>query len=247
MARKLYCKNNECKHHTENDSCNRVARIGCNGYCQNFEKGFYYYIHLVWRALGKSNYIDFIDINGQPDLRIGIYYVCKIYHLHFSVKEWAACRMLQFHMTENGDGLSYDQIVKGNLDVDECLKLENEFLQGNIPRLIEEKRLKDYQPFGWLSPTGTFTEADIARHEQEAGRLIDHLGFRDEYKAWWLESHGRTKRDFLVNVKGYCLVHNPSGSGGYIVSYEKNLTRKQREFYINTLWKLATDSKQNYI
>ena len=37
-------------------------------------------------------------------------------------------------------------------------------------------------------------------------------------------------RQFLAQVKGYCLIHNPSGTGGYIVTYIKELTNKQREF-----------------
>ena len=40
----------------------------------------------------------------------------------------------------------------------------------------------------------------------------------------------RLYRDFLTEVKGYCLIHNPSGTGGYIVTNIKELTKKQREF-----------------
>ena len=37
-------------------------------------------------------------------------------------------------------------------------------------------------------------------------------------------------RDFLSEVKGYCLIHNPSGYTGYIVTNMKNLTKQQKEF-----------------
>ena len=40
----------------------------------------------------------------------------------------------------------------------------------------------------------------------------------------------RLYRDFLAEVKGYCLIHNPSGTGGYIVTNIKELTKKQRGF-----------------
>ena len=36
--------------------------------------------------------------------------------------------------------------------------------------------------------------------------------------------------DFLSSEKGYCLIHNPFGDGGYIVTNTKPLTKKQREF-----------------
>lgn len=34
----------------------------------------------------------------------------------------------------------------------------------------------------------------------------------------------------LSEVKGYCLIHNPSGYTGYIVTNMKNLTKQQKEF-----------------
>ena len=39
-----------------------------------------------------------------------------------------------------------------------------------------------------------------------------------------------TARDFLSEVKGYVLIHNPAGSGNYIVSHVKPLTKKQKDF-----------------
>ena len=39
----------------------------------------------------------------------------------------------------------------------------------------------------------------------------------------------RLMRDFLVYEKGYCLIHDPAGTG-YIVTYKKPFTKKQREF-----------------
>lgn len=40
----------------------------------------------------------------------------------------------------------------------------------------------------------------------------------------------RMNPDFLSEVKGYCLIHNPSGYTGYIVTNMKNLTKQQKEF-----------------
>ena len=38
------------------------------------------------------------------------------------------------------------------------------------------------------------------------------------------------KRDFLMERKGYALIHNPSGDGGYVVTSRVKLTKAQREF-----------------
>ena len=59
-------------------------------------------------------------------------------------------------------------------------------------------------------------------------------GFTEEYWNWVKENRGNEinhlMRDFLSEVKGYCLIHNPSGYTGYIVTNMKNLTKQQKEF-----------------
>ena len=60
MARKVYCENTSCKHHKSGDVCDTTVKIGSNGKCKSFEKGFVYYFHRVWDELGNSNYIDFV-------------------------------------------------------------------------------------------------------------------------------------------------------------------------------------------
>ena len=37
-------------------------------------------------------------------------------------------------------------------------------------------------------------------------------------------------RDFLIEVKSYVLILNPSNTGGYVVSHSKQLIKAQREF-----------------
>lgn len=110
-------------------------------------------------------------------------------------------------------------------------KLFCDLQNGILPGVTHEKPKKDSQPFGWLSPAGKFTEGDFAEHEEVAERIIEKSGFGEEYENWLMDNgEGVTCRDFLANVKGYCLIHNPSGYGGYIVSNSKPLTKKQKEF-----------------
>lgn len=89
------------------------------------------------------------------------------------------------------------------------------------------------QEFGWLSPTGSFTESPFGHHEESASEICTNMGFLPEYESWRKENRDigpALKRDFLSKVKGYCLIHNPSGSGGYVVTHLKQLTRKQKDF-----------------
>ncbi len=55
MARKVKCKNTECKHHCKNDYCDTTVNINSGGRCESFEKNIVYYIHLVWEALANKN------------------------------------------------------------------------------------------------------------------------------------------------------------------------------------------------
>ena len=48
-----------------------------------------------------------------------------------------------------------------------------------------------------------------------------------------------TAREFLSGVKGYALIHNPAGFGGYLVSHEKPLTKAQREFLYDYFIKIG--------
>lgn len=88
--------------------------------------------------------------------------------------------------------------------------------------------------FGWLSPEGTFTESPFGTHEESAEMICERKGFVDEYWKWVKENGdneiGHLMRDFLSEVKGYCLIHNPTGCGGYIVTNMKSLTKRQKEF-----------------
>lgn len=229
MARKVYCKNTGCKHHQFGDICDTTVKIGSSGRCNSYEKGFAYYFRRVWDELGDSNFIDFVKINADDDLRIGIFIVCKVYGISFSEMEWGLCRMLMFKESAEGKPLHYEDIVAREMNRDEFDKLYQDFKDGILPTVNRKKPKKDSQPFGWLSPEGVFTEGDFGEHEEVAYEIIEEKRMRSEYREW-KTTDVRFARDFLVEVKGYCLIHNPTGTGGYIVSNVKPLTKKQKDF-----------------
>lgn len=234
MARKVICKNTECKHHCKNDCCDATVNISYGGVCESFEKSIVYYFHLVWEALGNKNFIDMVEIMRKPEIRIGLFYVMDCYNLGFSEMEWGTCRMVMLKDGEDGKPLNYEEITGREIDMEKLRKHMENFNNGILPGTDSEPKEVEEKEFGWLSPTGEFTESPFGEHEESAEAICVKKGFESEYRAWRKEKLGERTlclyRDFLAEVKGYCLIHNPTGSGGYIVTNIKNLTKRQREF-----------------
>lgn len=234
MARKVKCKNTECKHHCKNDYCDTTVNINSGGRCESFEKNIVYYIHLVWEALANKNFIDMVEIIRNPEIKIGLFYVMDCFNLGFSEMEWGTCRMVMLKDGEGGKPLNYEEIISREIDTEKLRKHMENLDNGILPGSGIKPKEAVTKEFGWLSPTGEFTESPFGEHEESAEEICEKKGFETEYRAWRQEKLGtgemRLYRDFLAEVKGYCLIHNPSGTGGYIVTNIKELTKKQREF-----------------
>lgn len=231
----MICKNRRCKHIGANNRCTvvRNMKINENGMCASFEKGIMYYIDLVYDALDSTNMIPTSDLT--QDMKIGLYYVMTIFHLGFCERNlgpWFG-RVVQLKNGENESGLKAEEIVKMPLDMEALEKIIADFNKGVLPGPDTEDKQhetpkKKSQPFGWLSPSGEFTEGDFGEHEQIAFEIIEKKHFVDEFDH--SSSPYDSARDFLAGAKGYALIHNPAGFGGYIVSHEKPLTKKQNDF-----------------
>lgn len=236
---RITCDNSSCKHNRTGGKCDTCITITSSGKCGSFEKGVAYYFHIVWDALGSKNYIDAVELQRNPDLKIGLYYVMRCYGLGFSEMEWGTCRMLLLKEGEKGEALNYEKIVARELNMEEFKKCLEDFQNGIMPNSKEEQEAAGQQEteekeFGWLSPTGEFTKSPFGHHEESAEMICEKNGFTEEYWKWVKETGdneiGHLMRDFIAEIKGYCLIHNPSGYGGYIVTNMKNLTKKQKEF-----------------
>lgn len=234
MARKVKCKNTECKHHCKNDYCDTTVNINSGGRCESFEKNIVYYFHLVWEALADKNFIDMVEIIRNPEIKIGLFYVMECFNLGFAEMEWGTCRMVMLKDGKDGKPLNYEEITSREIDTDKLRKHMENLNNGILPGTDKKPKEVEEKEFGWLSPTGEFTESPFGEHEESAEEICEKKGFETEYRAWRKENLGtgvmRLYRDFLAQVKGYCLIHNPSGTGGYIVTNIKELTKKQREF-----------------
>ena len=141
--------------------------------------------------------------------------------------------MLMLREGENGKALKYEEIMEKEIDIGKFVQHRNDFENGIMPTVQQEQQKKEAKEFGWLSPTGVFTESPFGTHEESAEEICERKGFVEEYRKWRKENREKNKylmRDFLSEVKGYCLIHNPTGCGGYMVTNMKNLTKQQKEF-----------------
>lgn len=234
--RKTICNNKTCKHYLYG-RCNTCITLDDSRKCESFEKGFVYYFYLVWAALDNSNFIDMIEIYRNPDLKIGLFYVMECYDLGLSEMEWGTCRMVMLKDRKEGKPLKYEEIIEREMNMEKFSKHLEDFNNGILPQAEQngsERQDIEAKEFGWLSPTGMFTKSPFGTHEKSAEQICEEKGFVEEY--WnWVKENGDNEtnhlmRDFLSEVKGYCLIHNPSGNTGYIVTNMKNLTKPQKEF-----------------
>lgn len=228
----MVCENICCKFHADSKCLiPRKVKIGPEGCCSAFEKGVAYYTSLVFHCLSSSNMILPTDLSR--DMKIGISYVMRLFDLEYASINLGPVLGKAYILAKNGSntGLTTREIVDLPFNYDAALQIAEEFSRGDIPSIEAEEKSespkKFYQPFGWLSPTGEFTEGDFGEHEAVAQQIVKIRGFYEEYRN---ESICDTARDFLTKDKGYVLIHNPIGNGGYIVSNVKPLTKKQREF-----------------
>ena len=138
--RKITCNNVSCKYHISGGGCDTCITLDSSGKCKSFEKGFAYYFHIVWDALGNKNFIDMIEVQRNPDLRIGMYYVMECYELGFSEMEWGTCRMLMLKNGENGEPLNYEGITARELNMEKFRKHLNDFENGIMPNQAQKEQ-----------------------------------------------------------------------------------------------------------
>lgn len=190
-------------------------------------KNLDYYLSLPLNHLKTSNF--FVDMNLTFDMKLGLYYLMEIYGLIFSTNDYGAWRWIHIVKGENSSPLKADDILALEKDDKKYLKFKDDISKGILPEAANSsKPKKEYQPFGFISPAGKFYSGEWGTHESEAFKIVESQGFEDEYDEWDDLCH--LARDFLIREKGYVLIHNPCNDGGYIVTYEKPLTKKQREF-----------------
>ena len=199
--------------------------------CFENKKGFDYYLALPIIKMGSSNML--VPFGSLDDeMKLGIYYLCKIYHIGFHRCVRADWEWFMFSQGEDGDYLSGDQIKKMNMDLQEYNKCKTDFQNGIFPngyKGTEHRNEFEYAgKFGWLSPDGTFVISGWGTHESTAYNIVCEKGWEDDFVV--KKSDLGIAGDYLCEERGYALIHNPCNDGGYIVTNIKPLTKKQKEF-----------------
>lgn len=208
------------------------------------QKEFNSLFELVYEKLNKTNFIAYMDLEINPNLRLGLFCVMSCYHIGFSNGQHGGWRWIHLKNGEDGAPLITEELRKLPFDMDEYRRLYHDFVIGAEPFDDDVKTIKKKEPslreFGWLSPTGEFTESPFGTHEESAELICLNKKIMDEKRMWSKKefeektaNEVRTlARDFLVEVKGYALVHSPAMQG-YVVTHEKPLTKKQKSFLYN--------------
>lgn len=237
---KLNCENIRCKHNSEKKCMSKkTITIGAKFFkgCDGFEKGFHYYFNLVWNALDTTNMIQYPDLT--KDLRIGLYYVMEIYHLGMCERGHGYWKFMTLYDIddETNSALKYEDIIKKDTNMEKLNYHYDKFINGILPPYEDLKQDKveakvDFQPYGYLSPDGNFIEGDWGDHEALAWEIIKENNWSDSFEEENKKEEINYAKLFLINKKGYCLIHDPYNVD-YMVVNKDPLTEKQTEFLYN--------------
>lgn len=232
----IKCKNRFCKYNCENNKCSlKNAYIGLDSKCDSFEKGFLYYFYYFSYELDNKNFIP--TFNMSDDMRYCIYYLMKTLPIEFAYDDIRGMITLREigtkHILNSHD--IYEMIKSDKLDSEALNDCAKDFDENGLPKQNSEEQEKELinHDYGWLSPTGDFIESPWGEHEKSAEKIVDDKNWGDEYNEWLDSQYNKNNfinfRDFLVDVKGYALIHDPS-TLGYNVTHRKELTKKQKDF-----------------
>lgn len=173
-------------------------------------------------CMKASNMLFPLDIQLRDVTQEDLNLYCETYNLVPSWVSWGGNSWIQFYRVGDDNACTLEYLRK---------------IGALYPRKEERERvfeleMEDPQSWGWLSPTGEFMEGDFGDHESVAQEIVKSKGFEEDYEKWWAECKRSLHlcRDYLIEVKGYVLLHNPTGLPNTLATYSKPLTKAQREF-----------------
>lgn len=229
----IKCNNTNCKNHRDRNTCAlKKAVIGNDAVCTGFEKGFIHYFYYFTKKL-RTNFVCLPDVDD--DLRYSLYYLMKCMPIEFAVDDNRGLLLVRHsntHQLLNAQDI-LEMISRNEIDDAALTAAIADFRENGLPKSEPDPEIEhEDKEFGWISPMGDFIEAPWGEHEEAAQKIVADKNMTAEFKEW-KRSEGSLSllaRDFLAEVKGYALVHNPSNFGQYIVSHHKPLTKHQKAF-----------------
>lgn len=211
-----------CKYQNNKKCTKTKISINTHSKCSCYEPDFIYYFYYYLNHINNSNFLTYPDLKLHPEFRYSIYYMMRCLPICYRQDDIRGIILLYNEKTKEPltSEAIYD-LIANHLSEEETYKCAKEFQENGLPKLTKVVENTVSKPYGWLSPSGDFYPADFGDHESKAQEICEKLGINDDID---LES-----RNTLTKL-GWCLLHDPSGLNGYIVSYTKNLTKKQKDF-----------------
>ncbi len=99
-----------------------------------------------------------------------------------------------------------------------------------------EKEKSENKDFGWLAPNGSFYPVEFGEHQAWASQYL-----LNEYKKGNLEQKCKENPGDKMCEIGFILIHKPYGYFSISRSYEKRITKKQKEFLVSYFEKRNMD------
>lgn len=196
----------------------------------------------VSALLQSSNVLEYVSMNAAGVTNEDLVAFQEHYNVRLREQGYGTWRWLSVYDTE-GNHLTAEDFVKLGIrdseeENNEVIKLVNSPSTTSSPSLNTDS---PYSSYGWVRPDGRFVPSDYGTHEESAIQIVKEMGWMEERR----NSVYDLCRDFLVYVKGYALIHNPSMDGGYIVTHNpaKNFTKAQR----TTLYNYFTYNRDNFL
>lgn len=195
----------------------------------------------VRALLAHTNVLEYVAMEHAGITNTDIVAFQEYYNVRLRECGWGTWRWLGIRDLDGNEISSVEDFIKYGLR-DEMPEA------GHTAAIIQESsEYSPYDGYGFVAPDGTFIPSDWGTHEEKALELIKDHSFYSAYINWKHTSAGASglARDYIINEKGFCLIHNPSMDGGYIVTCSpvKSLTKAQRE----TLYDYFTENGDSYL
>ena len=238
----IICDNTGCQFYGAKSKCTlKKTHIGEDGRCRDFKKGIVYYLFLLPNKLGNSQFITMPELSD--DIRYSIYYLMKCTPLQFAYDDIRGILIFKDSSTDKKllSGNDIWELISDKLDSEAFRECCAEFEEHGLPKSTmtekEKQAIKKAQEtskeYGWVSPSGEYTESPWGTHEEYAAKIVESNGWDDEYFVWTSMQENNTQginfRDFLIHEKNYALIHDPQQLG-YHVAEPARLTKKQKDF-----------------
>lgn len=220
---KLKCQRLHCNFYDNGKCTAKSITLNDSGVCETYEAGFTYYFYYCCEHM-QTNFLTYPEVNAHPEFKYSIYYMMKCLPIGFYNDDIRGILIICDNKTKkplNAEALL--ELIGTELDEEALRDCISDFLKNGLPKYSKKEDNSNEiieKEYGWLSPDGRFYPSEWGTHEQAAQGLCKSL-INDTIQP--------PCRDELIR-RGWALIHNPSLVGSCLVTNQKPLTKKQRDF-----------------